>query len=99
MTEENERSSSVWTWAVVIGLCVFLLVWGLLNYVLIRDEPRRFDLNTLPDVPGESVYSSEGTPTDENVPRQTPALPEAVPMSPVKDPRPPDAPRHERKGP
>lgn len=92
MTEPNERSSNAWTWVVILALCAVLLAWGLLNYVLIRDEPRRFDLNTLPDVPGQSIYSSEPAPKQPVVPSQVAPLPEAVPKSPAGGQKSPAAP-------
>ena len=99
MTEEDGRSSTGWAWAVIVALCACLLAWGLLNYVLIRDEPRRFDLNALSDVPGQSVYSTEPAPKGRLVPPQVEPLPEAVPRRPARDAQPTGAPPAERRNP
>ena len=77
------RRERLYAWAVVIGLCVAIILWGLLHYALIRDRVRAWDFGALPDVPSESVYSSAKPPAGQPAPRQIAPLPEATPATPV----------------
>lgn len=55
---EEERSKP-FTWAVLTGMAVTFLLWGLLLFFVIGDKgPPEWDFSIVPDIPGESVYST-----------------------------------------
>ena len=65
---------------VVLLICACMLAWGLFQYVSIHDSPRQWDFGTLPDLPGESIYStSRPAQAISGVPQAGP-LPEARPQ-------------------
>jgi hypothetical protein len=58
MTTEEELSWSK-TWAIVSGIAVGFLAWGLLIHFVVGDKgPPGWDFSVIPDIPGESVYST-----------------------------------------
>ena len=77
--EENREISSIWSWALVVICCAFILAWGGMNYALVKDGPREWNFGTLPDAPSQSVYSTEQAPEKAIAPRQVEPLPEAKP--------------------
>ena len=79
--EEHGAISSFWSWAILIALCLAIIGWGLLNYLLIPDPPRAWDMGVLRDVPGQSIYSTAEPPPAGAVPKQITPLPEAAPVS------------------
>ena len=83
-----QPKSNLRGWVLVLALSAGIIVWGLANFLLVRDAPRRWDYGALPDAPGQSIYSSEAAPPGALVPRQVPALPEAVPKNPANPPAP-----------
>ena len=71
------------SWVMVIGLCVVIILWGLLSYLLVKDRPRAWDFGALPVTPAESIYSTvEPAPSGQTVPRQVPMLPGAASNAP-----------------
>jgi hypothetical protein len=55
----EEEFSGAKTWAVIGGIAAGFLVWGLLFYFIIGDKgPPGWDFSVIPDIPGESTYSS-----------------------------------------
>ncbi|MCY2928972.1 MAG: hypothetical protein NTV86_05660 [Planctomycetota bacterium] len=64
-------------WVVLLLVCLALLAWGLVIFRFVPDVPRRWDFGAHPDVPGESIYSTQTTPRTASAPAQLPALPEA----------------------
>ena len=67
-------------WAVLLAVCLALLAWGLAIFLFVPavpDAQRRWDFGALPDVPGQSVYSTSTTPLAASAPAQLPPLPEA----------------------
>ena len=68
-------------WAILLGVCVALILWGLLNYTVIKDRVRTWDFGALPDLPSQSVYSSATPPKGRHPPRQIAPLPEAQPAT------------------
>ncbi|MBE3070153.1 MAG: hypothetical protein IMZ66_07935 [Planctomycetes bacterium] len=78
--DETRGTGNRLAWAIIIAFAAAIVVWGLLNYVLIPDAPRRWDFGQLPDTPGESVYSA-APPPPAGPPPQIPTLPEAQPKS------------------
>jgi hypothetical protein len=90
--EEFRRISGRASWSVIIGFCLVILGWGYVNYRLIADAPRQWDLGQLPEAPGQSIYTAAPTPTQYTPPsisprtltepRQVPELPEAHPPRP-----------------
>jgi len=79
--EEHHELPPFWSWTILVLLSVVIVLWGLLNYRWIPDTPRRWDLGVLPDVPGQSPYSTAEPAGNAPVPRQVAPLPEGVPLS------------------
>jgi hypothetical protein len=80
----------------VVALSAAVLSWGMVLHAIVRDEPRQWDFGALPDVPGQSVYSTAtppaGGPTGPagKAPLQMAPLPEARPVGDAdQGPRPP----------
>ena len=74
--EEHREISSFWGWLILILLCLAIVAWGILNYLLIPDTPRKWDMGVLRDVPGQSIYSTAEPPPAGAVPKQIAPLPE-----------------------
>jgi len=73
--EEHHEMSGFRSWMVILLFCAAIVLWGVLNYVLIPDEPRHWDMGALRDVPGQSIYSSAKLPAGAVVPKQMEPLP------------------------
>ena len=84
--EEYRGISMFWSWTLIVVLCAAILLWGLMNYALVRDTPRQWDFGILPDAPGQSIYSSAQTPRKGPAPPQLAPLPEARPLTPAAAP-------------
>jgi len=95
-TEETEDSVAVRYWLIVLVASALVVAWGLLIYFTVRDRPREWNFEALPDAPGESIYSTVAPPAaatpsarvlpelPEGQPWQKPAQPPtAVPASPT----------------
>jgi hypothetical protein len=55
----GEEKGNLKGWLIVIGIAVFFLAWALFAYFLIGDKgPGSWDFGTVPDIPGESPYST-----------------------------------------
>ncbi len=55
----EEESSAVLTWGILSGIAVGFLLWGLFIFFLIGDKgPPVWDFSAIPDIPGESTYST-----------------------------------------
>jgi hypothetical protein len=94
----EQHGGSLKSWAIVILFSLVILGWGLANFLLIRERPREWDFGALRDVPGQSIYSVDKTPTTTNAALQIPALPEAIPWKPgVSGTRAPVAPETRTK--
>ena len=79
--EEFKAMPQKWAWALLTALSLSLIGWGLLAWAMIPDRPRQWNYQTLPDAPGQSIYSSVRTPEDRQgqAPAQIAPLPEATP--------------------
>lgn len=75
--EEFTPIKDLWAWAIVLGSCVALLLWGYGNYLFIHDRPRQFDYGVLPDAPGQSIYAVTPPERGRPVPTQLPLPPVA----------------------
>lgn len=64
-------------WIVLLLVCLTLLAWGLGIFHFVPDVPRRWDFGARPDVPGESIYSTQATPHATPAPSQLTPLPKA----------------------
>lgn len=63
-------------WIFILLFAASIIMFGVTVHMLIPDTPREWNFGTMPDAPGESVYST-GTPGMEgNPPRQLEKLPE-----------------------
>jgi len=55
----EEETGLIRTWGIIGGIAVTFLLWGLLLFFVIGDKgPLDWDFSVVPDVPGESVYST-----------------------------------------
>ena len=81
-SHETEEAFSIRDWAIIVIVAALIVCWGLLNFALVKDLPRRWHFGVLPDTPSASVYSTEEAPQSSTPPRQTPMLPEAQPKKP-----------------
>lgn len=78
--EEHREFPLYLGWAILLALSIGLVAWCMVLMMLIPDVPRQWDFGQLPDVPGESVYSTlppPVTPVLPDIPRNMPPLPEA----------------------
>jgi hypothetical protein len=58
--EPSPVRDRVISWGVVFGLIVFVLVFGAAVFFTVGDRwPPSWDFGTLPDVPGQSPFSTE----------------------------------------
>ncbi len=47
------------TWSIIGAIAISFLMWGLLIYFVIGDKgPPDWDFSVVPDIPGESTYST-----------------------------------------
>jgi len=77
----NNGSSNFRSWAILITFCVIIIVWGIINFLTIKDKPRQWDFGVLPDTPSESIYSTSRPANKLSVapaPQQIIPLPEAA---------------------
>jgi hypothetical protein len=84
---EHKEPSALRGWVIVVVACAGIVAWGMVNYQFIKDEPRQWDFGALPDVPGESAYSTTAQPRQGEPPKQIKALPEALPREEPGDTR------------
>jgi hypothetical protein len=77
--ESTTRGAGAWGWVVIVLVSALVVAWGLAAYVLVRDVPRTWHRGSLPDTPGESIYSTAPAPATATAPLQIPPLPEAQP--------------------
>ncbi|MFZ2448191.1 MAG: hypothetical protein WAW37_17680 [Syntrophobacteraceae bacterium] len=74
----EEESGSARTWAIIAGIAATFLLWGGIVFFVIGEKgPPDWDFSVVPDIPGESAYSTHTPfrPTDR-VPGPTSAQPE-----------------------
>ena len=76
--EEYRPIAQPTSWLLVVLLCLTILAWGYATYRMVPDTPRQWNLGNLPDVPGESIYSTAG-PTTGPAQRQLAPLPRPSP--------------------
>ncbi|MCG6918623.1 MAG: hypothetical protein LJE89_13900 [Deltaproteobacteria bacterium] len=58
MERISYKSSALFTWMVIIGLLVFVLIKGTFSFLLIGDQGQpTWDYRPVKDVPGESPYA------------------------------------------
>ncbi len=58
--QPNEESAAR-DWIIVLAMALFFSLWGLLIYFAVGDGwPPPWRYGTIPDVPGQSVYSVQG---------------------------------------
>ena len=93
--EQFKESNTLVSWLLVAALTAAVLSWGMGLHALVRDAPREWDFGALPDVPGQSVYSTATPPQTTPAPRQMAPLPEA---RPVGKPGPGTRPIHDANG-
>lgn len=56
--DEDQRSTG-YTWAIITGIAGVFLLWGFLIFFVIGDKgPPVWDFSVIPDIPGESFYST-----------------------------------------
>lgn len=88
MLQSEEERSAGKTWAVLSGIALTFLAWGLLLFFVLGDKgPPIWDFSVIPDIPGESAYSTHN-PNVSMFPGQGPLVPQPqhVMAPPVKNP-------------
>ena len=90
--EENRQIGAFWGWFVVFALTAGIIGWCMFLMMTVADPPREWDFGALPDVPAQSIYSTQQSPSalwyfpvrlrtppwvTQDVPKQMPTLPEA----------------------
>jgi len=78
--EEHREIPQALSWALVIVLTACVVSWCMFLMMMVEDRPREWDFGALPDVPAQSIYSTQpGIPPfdPKNPPQQMPKLPEA----------------------
>ena len=54
-----EETSPIKTWTIIAGIAATFLLWGLILFFVIGDKgPLDWDFSVIPDIPGESTYST-----------------------------------------
>lgn len=62
-TDDGGGRKDAWSWLIISGLAVAVVGWGLLIFVTVGDKGLPpWDYTILPDVPGESAYSTHSAP-------------------------------------
>ncbi len=57
----HDEGGNLKSWAIISGLTVAVFLWGFLIFFTVGDKGLPpWDYTILPDVPGKSVYSTEG---------------------------------------
>ena len=78
----EEEVSAVRTWSIVGAIGAGFLAWGLLIYFVIGDKgPPDWDFSVIPDIPGQSTYSTYSPVKPHGLvpgPESTPVLPQHV---------------------
>jgi hypothetical protein len=55
----EEETSPIKTWTIIAGIAATFLLWGLILFFVIGDKgPLDWDFSVIPDIPGESTYST-----------------------------------------
>ncbi len=55
----EKSETMVRTWSIIGAIAISFLMWGLLIYFVIKDKgPPDWDFSVVPDIPGESTYST-----------------------------------------
>lgn len=79
----NERKAGLWSWALVCGLALAFLLYGLFMFVVVGDKgPPGWDFSTVEDIPGKSEYSTfpePGVTPKEPEPQHVSGKPALVP--------------------
>ncbi len=58
----EEQESPARTWIIIFAIALVFALWGTLIYKVIGEKgPPGWDFSIIPDIPGESLYST-GTP-------------------------------------
>ncbi len=57
--ERAQRGLVIRGWLAAVGLALALFVYGMFAYLVIGDKgPPDWDFGTVPDIPGQSIYST-----------------------------------------
>jgi len=61
--EEETGGGRAGSWAIVLLIVTFIVVYGAVVFLAVGDKgPPKWGFGALPDVPGESAYSTERKP-------------------------------------
>jgi hypothetical protein len=90
--EEYRQIPDLWSWIVIALIGLSVVGWGLMNVLLVHDRQREWDYGTLPDVPGQSIYSTGQTGGQATPPPQIAPLPPAATRPAATAPAPTTAP-------
>ncbi len=75
--EYNESSSNKMGWFLVVMFAGFILGWAMIMMSIIKEPPRKWDYEILPDAPSQSIYSTREYKEELFPPDQIEHLPEA----------------------
>jgi hypothetical protein len=57
--QNGDRREMARSWAIVLGIALSFLAWGLLIFFTVGDKgPPGWDFSVVEDIPGQSVYST-----------------------------------------
>ncbi len=75
--ENSESSNNKMGWFLVLMFAAFILGWAMVMMTIIKDVPRKWDYEILPDAPSQSIYSTREYKEELFPPDQIEHLPEA----------------------
>ncbi len=54
----EERRKTIVTWGIIFAIGIGFLVWSTVIYLVIGNRPMVWQFGIIPDIPGESAYST-----------------------------------------
>ncbi len=75
--EYTESGNNRTGWFLILMFASFILGWAMVMMAIIKEPPRRWDYEILPDAPSQSIYSTREYKEELFPPDQIEHLPEA----------------------
>lgn len=75
--EEYTPVSRAWTWILLAGYGLSLMIAGMVSHMIIPEVPRTWDYGARPDTPSSSIYATTEPVRKLPGPQQIQVLPEA----------------------
>lgn len=76
--EEYKVLTPFWGWVILWGLSLFIIGYGMMLHVLVREGPRHWEFYSVPTTPAESEYSTRPPPASTSRHMQIEPLPEGM---------------------